>query len=416
MQSELTATTLNSLEAFEQNAARWNRLWETSTAYEATSRSEAIALWVRTFGDPNHFRAVIVESPTGDLLAGIALMVKSSCGLKKLTLPVNEWINCGELIVSAEASDPDDVVRLIAEQLQAEGDVLEFDRIRFEAPHWRCLADQLQRQDQRLDVSRVQRVGLIDIGNDWEQYFQALSGNHRSAVRRSEKKVRKSGEVRLLRLLNPDDAALHQWMRQAFEIEHRSWKGTAGSSILAAGIDGYFLQEAINAQDCGMLDLWFLLLDDQPIAFEYCHLVKGNCHSYKIGYDEKFKAFGPGRLLRKMQLEYLTDRDNQDVNVSTHVLDTMGLLCHAKAKWVTRDYRIGRMAVSLSMPGRLILAGQQALRKIKNRVRPQHNEQAEIKLGGASFASAENPPNSSTIPFRSLPAFPSTENNPVVEK
>ena len=198
-----------------------------------------------------------------------------------------------------------------------------------------------------MDVSRVQRVGLIDIGNDWEQYFQALSGNHRSAVRRSEKKVRKSGEVRLLRLLNPDDAALHQWMRQAFEIEHRSWKGTAGSSILAAGIDGYFLQEAINAQDCGMLDLWFLLLDDQPIAFEYCHLVKGNCHSYKIGYDEKFKAFGPGRLLRKMQLEYLTDRDNQDVNVSTHVLDTMGLLCHAKAKWVTRDYRIGRMAVPL---------------------------------------------------------------------
>ena len=117
MQSELTATTLNSLEAFEQNAARWNRLWETSTAYEATSRSEAIALWVRTFDDPHHFRAVIVESPTRDLLAGIGLTVKPSCGLKKLTLPVNEWINCGELIVSAEASDPDDVVRLIAEQL-----------------------------------------------------------------------------------------------------------------------------------------------------------------------------------------------------------------------------------------------------------------------------------------------------------
>lgn len=410
MQSKLTVTTLDSLDAFEQNADRWNQLWETSTAYEATSRSEGVALWVRTYGDPTDFRAIIVESPTGELLAGIALMVNSIRGLKKLTLPVNDWTSCGELLVSASVENSDDVVGLIVDQLQLEGDVLELDRIQFEAPHWRCLADQLEQREQTLETSRVKRVGLIDIGSDWERYFQALSGNHRSAVRRSEKKVRKSGEVQLLRLLNPEDETLHQRMSQAFEIEHRSWKGPAGTSILAAGMEEYFLQEATNARDCGMLDLWFLLLDDQPIAFEYCHLVKGYCHSYKIGYDEKFKAFGPGRLLRKMQLEYLTDQGDQDVKV----LDTMGLLCQTKAKWVTRDYQTGRLTASLSMAGRLMVKGQQVLRRIKNRVRPQQNEQAEIKLGGASFSIAENQPNASTLPYQSLTPLPSVESSPVV--
>ena len=179
-------------------------------------------------------------------------------------------------------------------------------------------------------------------------------------------------------------------MDRAFDIEHRSWKGANGSSILAAGMEDYYLQEAKNARDSGMLELWFLMLDDQPIAFEYCHLVKGNCHSYKIGYDEDFKAFGPGRQLRKMQLEYLTANANQDERPTTFALDTMGLLCTAKSKWVTRDYQIARMTGSLSFKGGLFVKGQRLLRTIKNRIRPSHDEQADIKLGGASFLSRDS--------------------------
>jgi len=85
-----------------------------------------------------------------------------------------------------------------------------------------------------------------------------------------------------------------------------------------------------------------------------------------------------------MQLEHLTEKGNQ-IQPTTFALDTMGLLCKTKAKWVTREYQIGRMTASLSFSGGLLVRGQKLLRKVKNRIRPQHNEQAEIQLGGASF-------------------------------
>ena len=384
-QGELKVETLDSVVEFVEHAEQWNRLWESSEAYEATSRSEAIALWVRTFEASGDFRAIVIKSATGEFLGGIAFMVRTSYGLKTLTLTVNEWINCGELLISSNA-DAKEVTNKIVAELKREADVIEFDRIQIDAPRWRALASCLTDARQAVEVSRIQRVGMIDIGDDWDGYFQCLSGNHRSAVRRSEKKIRKNGDVQLLRLWNPEDDVLRDWMSRAFEIEHKSWKGANGSSILAAGMDDYFMREAINARDCGMLELWFLLLDDQPIAFEYCHLVKGNCHSYKIGYDEDFKSFGPGRQLRKMQLEYLSG----NTEPATFALDTMGLLCSAKAKWVTRDYRIGRMTASLSFKGGLFARGQQLLRKIKNRIRPPHDDQADIALGGASFLKVDD--------------------------
>ena len=126
MTNKLKVKTLVSLDEFEKNSQRWNTLWESSEAYEAVTRCEGISLWVRSFGKSEDFRAVVVESPAGDLLGGIAFMVQSSCGLKKLTLTVNQWINCGELLIS-KAADSEAVISLIVEQLEREGDFLEFD-------------------------------------------------------------------------------------------------------------------------------------------------------------------------------------------------------------------------------------------------------------------------------------------------
>ena len=89
-----------------------------------------------------------------------------------------------------------------------------------------------------------------------------------------------------------------------------------------------------------MLDLWLLKLDGQIVAFEYCHLAKSTCFSHKISFDPAWDRFSPGRLLRYYQLEqYHRDR-------SVGELDTLGVLCQAKAKWTTRSYTCGRILVA----------------------------------------------------------------------
>ena len=105
MQRGLKVKTLHSLAEFVQHAEQWNRLWGSSGAYEATSRSEAIALWVGNFKATSDFRAVVVESTTGEFLGAIAFIVQSECGLKKLTLTTDEWINCCLLYTSPSPRD-----------------------------------------------------------------------------------------------------------------------------------------------------------------------------------------------------------------------------------------------------------------------------------------------------------------------
>ena len=244
MSGPLKVKTLSSLDEFLQHAAQWNQLWESCEAYEATSRCESIALWVQTFGKLENFRAIVVESTDGAFVGGIAFSVKANLGLRKLTLTANEWNNCGELLISSNANT-DEIIKLIVSELQQVGDVLELDLIQIDSKRWQALANCLTETQQSLEISRVKRVGVIDIGDDWNRYFQCLSGNHRSAVRRSEKKLHKNGTVQLLRLANPEGEALQTWMNQAFEIENRSWKAANGSSILAAGMEKYFIEEAI---------------------------------------------------------------------------------------------------------------------------------------------------------------------------
>ena len=111
-----------------------------------------------------------------------------------------------------------------------------------------------------------------------------------------------------------------------------------------------------------------------------------------------------------MQLEYLTGQSDQDDIPNTFALDTMGLLCNTKAKWVTRAYQIGRLTASLSMRGRLAVRGKQILKRIKHRIRPTHDEQSEIKLGGASFLeSVANVPGQRVVSTPTMPSALASE-------
>ena len=345
LKAKFNKTIVTSLTQFEDQAESWNLLWENSSAYEAISRSEGIALFMRHFeaSKTDQFRAILVHH-CDELVGGLAFYLDKEKSFRIAKLPVNGWVNCGELLIHS-SFDQDQIIECIVESLlQSKASLLSLEQINLDQQRWQKLVEELQTQGRATHTGRQQQVGVIGIDGNWDDYFAGRSGNHRSAVRRSEKKIRKTGQIELLRIENPSDEDLQKWMQEAFEIEHRSWKARSGTSILASpGMEEYFLEEARIANRAESLELWFLCLDETPIAFEYCHSVKGVCMSYKIGYDEAHKSFGPGRLLRKLQLESL----NTNPSESTQLLDTKGILCNAKAKWTTRSYETGTVLASV---------------------------------------------------------------------
>jgi CelD/BcsL family acetyltransferase involved in cellulose biosynthesis len=151
---------------------------------------------------------------------------------------------------------------------------------------------------------------------------------------------------------------LHAELRLAFEIEDRSWKGAAGTSILRSpGKFDFFHRMAAQLFEWNQLELYFLRHNGRAIAFDYCYAAKGTMGSHKIGYDEEFRDLGPSQLLRLLQLE------SWQAQPERKLLDTLGILDEAKAKWCTRTYEVSRLTCSTG--GLLGGAGMFAFQHLK---------------------------------------------------
>jgi CelD/BcsL family acetyltransferase involved in cellulose biosynthesis len=186
----------------------------------------------------------------------------------------------------------------------------------------------------------------MEIGRDWELCQKRWSGKLRYNMGRGARKLSKGG-VQFKRYSQPEPEELEALLRRGFDVEHRSWKGQARSSILARGQFGFVLRQAEQLARWGQLELAFLEAGARTIAFCYGFNAKGVYHVCKMAYDpeSEYATFSPGQLLLYNILERL-HRD-QDCRA----LDFFGRLTEAMSKWRPATYAIGRVVVA---PRRLL--------------------------------------------------------------
>ncbi len=360
----------SSADQFVHWAQAWDDLWERSYPTQPTSRAQGVLNWVDAFAEEEPFTAVCVEAD-GRLVAGLPLVRSTLRGvLDVYRRPISPWSDSGTLLLDRTV-DAAVVLDALVDGLDAAGvHLMSFEETPFEEPQWAAFIEAVTRRGGYSLVTAKNTVGVVDILDDWERYQKSWSGNHRGAIKRSLKKLEKGHAVRVERHRSAEGIDLDGLLDVAFQIEDRTWKGEEGTSVLQCpGMAEFIKREAHQVADAGCLDLWFLYADDTPIAFEYCHLSGGVCYSHKIGYDPDYAAFGPGRLLRRLQLERL--HDDPDCGV----LDMLGVICPSKAKWATRSYPIGRLHASIrGVVPRALLRGygwvKPALQKLRQEETP----------------------------------------------
>lgn len=377
--SEYKLEVFSGVERLRIEAEAWNDLWSRSYTAQPTVRAECIDLWCSTFSDPEDLIAFAVFD--GELLvAALPLVPGDLRGFLRIhQLPTNCWANCGDLLLDRDADASGAIPVLWAGLRDSSVRLAMFDEIAVDSPQWQVLQTLLREGGQQFQITGRRPVGIIDILYDWERYQASWSSRYRTALKRSHKKLQAAGEVRVELHRNPSPDALPDLMRAAFDIEDRSWKGSNDSSILAAGMTEYMLAEAELMRDHGSLDLWMLLLDGAPIAFEYCHLAKGTCFSQKIGFDPQHRALGPGRLLKMFQLQQYHE------DPGCRLLDTLGVFTESKAKWATRTYDVGRMYASFGDPlSNLLLQSYSAAQPLLEKFKSTEQGQ-ELALGAARY-------------------------------
>lgn len=366
--------TVLSLAELAQHANAWDELWRKSDTCLPSSRAAGIELWQRIFAPTADLFAIVVVQD-GQFVAGLPMFRDKSTWLPGVyRLPVNCTVNAGDLLIDSDC-DVEAATQAIARYIaRLPGTIAAFEGIQIDTDRWQRLIGALRAEGRVMHISPGREIGLVDILHDWDAYTRSWSGNHRSSIKRACGKLEAAGQMQVVRLRDATDDELHSTLETCFAIENKGWKGQGGTSILSTPwLREYYHEEARMLRDLGALDLWLLKLNERIIAFEYCQYSKGTCFSHKISFDPDFEKYSPGKVLRCIQLEQY----HQDP--AAEVMDTLGVLCEAKAKWVTRTYKSSRSFVAIGGHGsNFLLQGYKTVRGLMHRRRPTMAENAVL--------------------------------------
>ena len=141
------------------------------------------------------------------------------------------------------------------------------------------------------------QTAAAPVGGDWAAFELAMTGNARSEMRRKRRGLEKHGAV-VFHALSPTPASVDAHLAELLRVEASGWKGREGSAIVQRPHLARFIADyARRAAASGTLRLFFLSLDGENIAAQMLAETGGRLWQFKIGYDERWARYSPGRLL-----------------------------------------------------------------------------------------------------------------------
>lgn len=336
---------LASVDQLSAAAPAWDDLWRRSESTLPTLRAELLAQWVRQFAPRAEFHALAIEDQRRWVAALPLVRRKVARVVDAGALPLNEWSSSGDLLLDATARTETVLDLLVAAIVDLPWQLFWLDEVAVDAPRWKAFLAAVARAAMAAHYQEQGRIGRIEIDHDWDAYKHRWSRKHRQQMARHARRLAERGEVqlRLLSQLAPEE--VEGWMRRGFEVEDRSWKGRAGTSVVRTpGMLDFFTRQAEQLARWGQLELAFLECGGQPIAFSYGLRAKGVYHSLKVGYDSRYASYSPGQLLRYyLYRQFFGDPWRRAIDHMT--------FSEAHQKWQPTTYCVGRLVIA---PRRLL--------------------------------------------------------------
>jgi len=201
----------------------------------------------------------------------------------------------------AVAEDPEAVSELVEALLDAPPRRLDLSFLPPGDPLLEALREQIDADDLQAIERVVERSPYVEVSGSWEDFFARVPGKRRADLRRRRRRLGELGRVEIGP--EPRDTDLEARLSTAFEVEAMGWKGSAGTAIASDPTTVLFYEQvAAWASARGWLRLWFLRLDDRPLAVAYCLVHGGVQYVLKVGFDPEYRRFAPGILLTREML------------------------------------------------------------------------------------------------------------------
>jgi hypothetical protein len=172
----------------------------------------------------------------------------------------------------------------------------------------------------------------IRVNRSFDEYWMARDSSLRHQIERRLRRLRDEGiEPRLEVITGPSEisGAIGEFGR----LESSGWKGRLGTAVHIDNAQGIFYRRLL--QDfCarGKAAVYRYRFNDATVAMELCLQGGGTLIMLKTAYDEAYKGFAPGILMRRAIFEHVFSARQ------VTVIDFLGKLQSWQTKWLDDIY------------------------------------------------------------------------------
>lgn len=333
----MKAKVISGIKELRSHAGAWDELWMASDVSDPTATAELLAMWLEQFAAGQRFHAIVVERD-GQFLAALPLAARR---VRKVLLtghvPCNGWAQGGGLLVRRDVDSKAAVDMLVQQLRKLPWGLLWFECVRIDTTGYMAFQEAAKEAEVLFTMTPQYCVGYIDTSGDWQEYCTGLSANTRKNLNKWRRKFENEPGARIVDGPWESPAELEHLLRRAFELEHTTWKGRNGSSVIARGLLAWFLRQAKALHNAGFLELSLAYIGERPIAFQYGYTCKGVYHDCKTSFDAEFKNMAPGQFL----YQHITQQCFENPTILRR--DNLGAVSEASRIWHTGTYRIGQL-------------------------------------------------------------------------
>lgn len=141
-----------------------------------------------------------------------------------------------------------------------------------------------------------QRSPYLEIRESWDEYESRLSKKLLANLRHCKQNLEKQGAITMEMVSGSQ--WLDEYLAEAFSVEASGWKGDRHTAIQSNPETRKFYTDIAHwAAARNSLRIFFLRLDQRPIAMYYSLIEGGTCYLLKGGYDAAYSRYSPGKML-----------------------------------------------------------------------------------------------------------------------
>ena len=135
----------------------------------------------------------------------------------------------------------------------------------------------------------------VGVSSSWDEFLKSKPSRVTHEWRRKMRKLGREGSVEIKRM--DPGMSLHDLIDEFVDVESRSWKEEAGTSISGRGIGNFYHELAESLTRAGVFRPFWIELDSTIIGFLLGAVHGGVYYALKTSFDEAFGKLSPGVTL-----------------------------------------------------------------------------------------------------------------------